>query len=105
MTVERWNQLSLGMQMMNIESELARAESLQQKNDPGHARACLFRALELAQLSAFGSAPKGQKKEMRRVFELIADLSQNKREYTESLAQLRRVLQPFAQLVAKERGV
>lgn len=105
MTAERWSQFSLAMQLMNIDSELARAESLQAKQDPEHARTCLFRALELANLSAFGSARATQKKEMRRLYELIADLSQDTREYSSSVEQLRQSLQPFASILARERGV
>lgn len=105
MTLERWSQLSLATQLMNIDSELARAESLEQKRDIEHARGCLFRALELANLSAFWDARKEQRKEMRRLYELIADLTQDRREYTETLGHLRQVLQPFVIRVAKERGL
>lgn len=105
MTAERWVTFSLAVQLTNIESELARAESLQAKQDTEHARACLFRALELVNLSAFGQAPAGQRKEMRRLYELVADLSQETQEYNESLAGLRKVLQSFSFILAKERGV
>lgn len=105
MTAERWATFSLATQLMNIESELARAESLQAKNDTPHAQGCLFRALELASFSAFGGAPARQRKELRRLYEVIADLSQNTTEYGVSLGQLRQLLQPFAAVVAQERKV
>lgn len=103
MTAERWAQFSLAAQLTNIESELARAESLQAKQDPEHARACLFRALDLAQLSAFGSAPAPRRKELRRLYELVADLTQDTREYQNSISQVRQLLQPFASILARER--
>lgn len=90
---------------MNIDSELARAESLLQKNDQLHSQTALERALDLLDLSieVQDHAAVGRLKEFMRLRDIIADQYVQAHEYELTLTAIRKWFQPFAYRVALER--
>lgn len=105
MTVEHWMTFSLAFQLTNIESELARAESLEKKGDLVHRDDCLVRALDLIRLTVHVQPGRERKIELNRLSELLTNIIAHTSHYTESVRQLRQLLMPFAVRVAAERGV
>jgi hypothetical protein len=69
----RWQQLSLAEQLANVGSEIGRAISWRQKNNPEYSRSAFERSLELLDLTIKGEKAFPRLKELVRVREMLAD--------------------------------
>lgn len=104
LNARRWAKFSLAAKMANIASELARAESLEAKGFPQNAKNSLFRALELLDLTTALERDTCRRREFARVREILADSMSDGKLYGSRLRDVRKFLDPFAVLAAKERG-
>lgn len=105
LTPERWASFSLATQMMNISSEIARAESFEKKQDFPHRDRALDRAHELIQLSVAGASTRPRRRELSRLKEMFLGASFDPTHSPMTLADIQAELEPFALICAKERGV
>lgn len=102
---ERWSKLSLAMQLVNIDTELARAQSMRAKGDEGHAQKSFARALDLADLTVAVQPQPHRRRELARLREILTDVVSGSNTYQVKLEDIRQLLAPFMILVARERGV
>lgn len=101
MNTARWKTLSLAMQLVNIDSELARAQALLRKQDPAHADNCFRRALELIDASLAVQTSLPTLRELARLRDVVALNMIDQDDM--ALAVVRHLLQPFTYRVALER--
>jgi len=70
----RWKKLTFPEQMANIGSEVIRAISWQQKNNPEYSKLAFFRSLELLSLTIDCQIKnKSRLKELTRLYEVLGD--------------------------------
>jgi hypothetical protein len=69
----RWNSLSFCEQMANVGSEVERAITWRNRNNPEYSRLAFERALELLDLTIAGIRSKSQLRELLRLREVLAD--------------------------------
>ena len=105
LTPDRWSQLSLATQLMNISSEISRAESFEKKQDFPHRDSALKRAHELIQLSVAGASTPPRQRELSRLKEMFLGASFDPKNAFLTLADIQAELEPFASICARERGV
>ena len=106
LTVEKWSQWSLCMQLANVGSEVHRIINYKKNGAIVDSRIAFERALELIDLSV--ADPKhsyGAKKEMLRVREALVDYFVYDNEYGSSDQLWINYFDFFAFAAAKERGV
>lgn len=77
----RWNKLTFFEQMANIGSEVERAISWKNKDNPEYSRLALERALELIDLTVADQKNRKRLKEILRVREMLADYFSFSNEY------------------------
>lgn len=70
----RWAQMSLAEQMLNIGSEISRANKWMAKGNDTHCKNAAYRALELISLTIDAQKNVHSPKEFTRLFEVVADL-------------------------------
>jgi hypothetical protein len=105
-TKERWGTFSLAAQCMHIASELTRAESFSRRGDVGRREHALARARELAELSFAASETGGRRRAFRQMSQILQVLlSGEKSGIDVTVADLEQELEPFAVILARERGV
>lgn len=105
LTPERWAAFSLATQLMNISSEIARAESFEKKRDFSHRDSALERAHELIELSVAGASTRPMRRELSRLKEMFLGASFDREHAPMTLADIQAELEPFASICARERGV
>jgi hypothetical protein len=105
LTPERWATFSLAAQLMNISSEIARAESFEKKQDFPHRDRALLRAHELIQFSVAGASTPSRQRELSRLKEMFLGASFDSMHSPLTLADIQKELEPFAGVLARERGV
>lgn len=105
LTPERWASFSLAAQLMNIDTEPARAQSMRQTGDEHLAQQSFARAIELVNLTVTVQHNQYRRRELTRLRELITGVADNRQQYHVTLGDIRKPLEPFSVMVARERGV
>lgn len=106
-TEERWKTFSLAAQCMHIATELTRAESFSHSGDGGRRRNALNRARELAALSFAVSETPGRRRTFAQISGVLDQVLSGDMgtEEDAAIADLEKELEPFALVLARERGV
>ena len=92
----RWAEMSLAMQMLNIGSEVSRAEKWKKKNNMEQCQNAVFRALELIYLTIEAQRGKHSLKEFCRLKEVIPDYFLYDNQYNTDIISLQRYFDQFA---------
>ena len=80
----KWFELSFPAQMANIGSEVSRAISWKNKNNPEYSQKAFERALELLSLTISDEKNKKRLRELTRLYEVLADYFAFNNEYKSS---------------------
>ena len=92
----RWAQMSLAEQMLNIGSEISRANSWKAKGNEEHSRNAVYRAVELISLTIDAQRGKHDLGEFTRLYEVVCDYYLGDNEYNSDGASLQRYFDVFA---------
>lgn len=104
MTQSKWNQLSLMGQMANVGAEVGRYYNWKGKGKKQKAKACLFRAVELLDLTKSDPKNRTGMKELGRVKELWLDLEWGENIYSQKEEDWLRYFRVFELGYAIARG-
>ena len=105
LTAERWATFSFATQLINISSEIARAQSFERKHDEEHRRVSIAGALELLDFSINGSTAPSRRRELARLREMLLGIFLHDKSVPMTLRDVQGELEPFAFVCARERGV
>ena len=100
----RWQQLTLLEQMANVGSEVERAFSWKEKNNPDRSMKAFERALELLNLTLESPINRGRLKEIARTKEIFVDLFYGQNQFASSVSSLRKYFLEFACAARKNVG-
>lgn len=100
MDLYKWQKLSLSQQLGNIASEISRAKYWEEKMDTASRDKSLERTLVLIDLTLADKRHFNRFKEIARLREVVADLLAQAHIYQISLADVQKLLLPFA-LIAR----
>ena len=92
----RWAQMSLSEQMLNIGSEISRANRWRAKGDREHYVNAVYRALELVSLTIDAQRGKHDLGEFTRLYEVLCDYYLGDNEYNSDGESLQRYFDVFA---------
>ena len=91
----RWAQMSLGEQMLNIGSEVSRANRWRSKGNEEQCHRAADRALELVSLTIDANKDRAGLRELCRLYEVMADYYYDKNVYQTDPHQLQRYFDKF----------
>lgn len=91
----RWAEMSLAQQMLNIGSEISRANRWKAKSNATQCERAIFRALELIDLTMEAQRGKHNLKEFTRMREVICDYFLGSNEWHSNGAKLQRDFDMF----------
>jgi len=91
----RWATMTLAQQMLNIGSEISRANRWKSKNNAAQCERAVFRALELIDLTIYAQRGKHCLKEFTRMREVICDYFLGNNEWQSDGAQLQKDFDRF----------
>lgn len=92
----RWAQMSLAEQMLNIGSEISRANRWKAKDNEDQCRKAAFRALELISLTIDAQRGKHNLGEFTRLYEVVCDHYLGDNEFNTDGASLQKYFDVFA---------
>lgn len=92
----RWAQMSLGNQMLNIGSEISRANKWQSKGNKEQCTMAVYRALELISLTIDAQRDRHCLKEFTRLYEVVGDFYLGDNQYHSTAEGLQRYFDVFA---------
>lgn len=92
----RWAEMSLAEQMLNIGSEISRANRWRAKGNEEYCRQAVYRALELISLTIDAQLGKHCIGEFTRLYEVVGDYYLGNNEYNSDGASLQKYFDQFA---------
>lgn len=92
----RWAELSLAEQMLNIGSEISRANRWKAKSNEEQCRRAVYRALELISLTIDAQRGKHSLGEFTRLYEVVADYYLCNNDYHSDGTSLQKYFDAFA---------
>lgn len=92
----RWAQMSLAEQMLNIGSEISRANRWKSKGNEEQCRNAVYRALELISLTIDAQRGKHALGEFTRLYEVVADYYLCDNDYRSDGVSLQKYFDAFA---------
>lgn len=99
----RWAQMSLAEQMLNIGSEISRANRWKSKNNAEQCRKAVYRALELISLTIDAQRGKHDLGEFTRLYEVVCDYYLGDNEFNSDGASLQKYFDAFAYSCCRNR--
>ena len=99
----RWAQMSLPEQMLNIGSEISRANRWKSKDNEEQCRKAVFRALELISLTIEAQRGKHNLGEFTRLYEVVCDYYLGDNEFNSDGASLQKYFDAFAYSCCRNR--
>ena len=96
LAARRWAEMSLAEQMLNIGSEISRANRWKSKANEEQVRNAVFRALELISLTLDAQRGRHNPGEFTRLYEVICDYYLGANEYRSDGPSLQKYFDAFA---------
>lgn len=92
----RWAEMTFAQQMLNIGSEISRANRWRTKGNQEQCQRAVYRALELLYLTIAAQQGRHSLKELTRLYEIICDYYLGDNEYQTNPVLLQRTFDMFA---------
>lgn len=104
LSAEQWDEAGFAAQMLNIGSEISRAINWRDKNQSQRVEDCIYRALELLDMTISGTSGFCRRRELCRLRECIVDYFLYDNIYSATDKQMRSYFDCFLYLARRPTG-